>query len=212
MRTALFLAVSTLGLVLASCGGGGGNEALEWQGDEPHFVVRGYIGGREIDLDLNSTNAEIGCVREYVVPVIGEVPDESMARYVETEVDVVFEYMGQSYDFQFEFKEHDLQNNTVGDTITVIPRVDTELPAANEIWLEFEWESADETDTFEQSAQQGTVRLELFSGTPPQGSNIIPENMGSVGLTGSGVWSATEQLEFSLTAVCDENGVDEVVE
>lgn len=212
MRTALFLAVSTLGLVLASCGGGSENAPLEWQGDEPHFVVRGNIGGRDIDIDVDSSTAEIGCVREYVVPVIDDVPDESMARYVETEVDVTFDYMGQSYTFQFEFKEHDLQNETVGGEITVIPRVDTEPPAADEIWLEFEWESEDETDTFEQSAQQGTVRLELFSGTPPQGSNIIPENMGSVGLTGSGVWSATEQLEFTLTAVCDTNDIDEVVE
>ena len=208
MRSALFLSVPSLALVVVGCGGGDGGTALEWAGAEPHFVVQGFIGGREIDIDVDDTTAEIGCVREYVVPVVDGVPDESMAQYVETEVDVTFEYMGQPYNFQFEFKEHDLQNTTVGDVITVVPRVETELPAADEIWLEFEWESEDEVDAFEQSAQQGTVTLQLFAGTPAQGSNIIPETEGSVGLTGSGVWSATEQLDFTLTAVCDTNDIE----
>lgn len=209
MRSAILFSVPSLALVIASCGGGEGTPTLEWRGDEPHFVVQGFIGGREIDIDVDATTAEISCVREYAVPTGTGVPDESMAVYNETEVDVSFTYMGQEYGFQFEFKEHDLQDGTaVGDTITVVPRVDTELPAANEVWLEFEWESADGLDEFEQAAQQGTVTLQLFSGAPPQGSNIIPEGEGSVGVTGSAIWSASEQLQFSLTAVCNTNDVE----
>jgi hypothetical protein len=208
MRSALILSFSSISLVLASCGGGDGGTALEWGGSEPHFTVQGFIGGRDIDIDVDATTAEIGCVREYVVPTVQGVPDESMAEYIETEVDVTFTYMGQPYTFQFEFKEHDLQNATVGGGITVVPRVDTELPAADELWLEFEWESADLTDEFEQSAQQGTVTLQLFSGTPPQGSNVIAAGEGSVGITGSAVWSASERLDFTLTAACDENDIE----
>jgi hypothetical protein len=174
MRSALILSFSSISLVLASCGGGDGGTALEWGGSEPHFTVQGFIGGRDIDIDVDATTAEIGCVREYVVPTVQGVPDESMAEYIETEVDVTFTYMGQPYTFQFEFKEHDLQNATVGGGITVVPRVDTELPADDEIWLEFEWESADLTDEFEQSAQQGTVTLQLFSGTPSAGQQRHP--------------------------------------
>ena len=211
MRSALILSISSISLVLASCGGGDGGTALEWGGSEPHFTVQGFIGGRDIDIDVDDTTAEIGCIREYVLPGVQGVGDESMAEYVETEVDVTFTYMGQPYTFQFEFKEHDLQNATVGAPITVVPRVDTDLPADDEIWLEFEWESEDLTDEFEQSAQQGTVTLQLFSGTPPQGSNVIPAGEGSVGITGSAVWSATERLDFTLTAVCDENDI-EIVE
>ena len=209
MRSAIVFSVPTLALVIASCGGGDGTTTLGWRGSEPHFVVQGFIGGREIDIDVDATTAEISCVREYAVPTIDGQPDESMAVYNETEVDVVFTYMGQSYDFQLEFKEHDLQDGTtVGSDITVVPRVDTEPPAANEVWVEFEWESDDGLDTYEQSAQQGTVTLQLFSGAPAQGSNVIPEGEGSVGLTGSAIWSASEQLDFTLTAECDTNDIE----
>lgn len=209
MRSAVILSLLSIAFLLVGCGQADGGTALEWGGSEPHFTVQGFIGGRDIDIDVDATTADIGCVREYVVPTVDGVPDESMAEYIETEVDVSFTYMGQQYGFQFEFKEHDLQDGTaVGDTITVVPRVDTELPAADEIWLEFEWESADLLDVFEQSAQQGTVTLQLFSGTPPEGSNVIPAGEGSVGVTGSAVWSASERLDFTLTAVCEENDIE----
>ena len=62
MRSALFLSVPSLALVVVGCGGGDGGTALEWGGAEPHFVVQGFIGGREITTtdELGVTNPALG--------------------------------------------------------------------------------------------------------------------------------------------------------
>ncbi|MCA9575696.1 MAG: hypothetical protein R3B40_08720 [Polyangiales bacterium] len=211
MRHVPALALLTTLTLVPGCGGEDGGSTLAWQGAEPHFVVQGTIDGRDLDLDLDETNATITCQREYIVPLVDGVEDPSMAAFVEVELTALFTYMGQEYEFQVELKEHDLQSDPEGTIVTITPRVDTMLPPPDQVWLEFEWESADLLDEYEQAAQQGTVTLQLLSGTPPTNSNIIPDDTGTIGVTASAVWSATERLEFSITADCIENDL-EVVE
>lgn len=189
------------------------DEPLTWQGEEPHFVARGLLNGEQIDIRIDGDDAEDGasvwCEREYEVPLVDGVADLTQARQIETSITGYATVDGEERIFQLEIKQHGLQDDRSGDHVAIIPRVDEEAPGADEAWLDWEWQTIDEEDLFESSAQEGEIVLEAFTGEPGEGGVIIPEGEGIVGATLRARWSVDESLSLSFSVPCTANDIEE---
>jgi len=203
-----------LGLVACESSADATEEAARWQGEEPHFTARGLLNGEEIDIRIEGADAEDGssvwCEREYEVPLVDGEPDVSMARHIETVVTGFATIGGEDRIFQFELKQHALQDDSAGDHIAIVPRVDEVPPDEDQAWFDWEWQTADEEDLFEASAQEGEVIVGTFSGEPGEGGVIIPEGEGFFGASADVRWSVDERLSISFTVLCTANDIEEL--
>lgn len=193
---------------------GGGDGGLAWAGEAPHLIVRGTIDGEVIDIDLQGADAiaaGVSCEREYLADesatMAGE-PDLSTAVFDEVKINATVTINGEQRFLELELKHHDLQSDAIGTEITVVPRLAVGEPAADEIWLEFEWQTLpDETTVLEVAALEGVVTLQRFTGTPGTDTVVIPAGDGEIGVTIDARWSPTESLQVSLTAPCTDTDV-----
>lgn len=203
----------SLGSVACKSDEDGSEETTSWEGDEPHFTARGFLNGEEIDIRIDGADAEDGssvwCEREYEVPLVDGAADVSMARHIETVVTGFATIGGQDRIFQLEIKQHALQDDQPGDSIAIVPRVDEVPPEEGEAWFDWEWQTADEEDLFEASAQEGEIVVGAFSGEPGEGGVIIPEGEGFVGASADARWSVDERLSISFTVLCTANDIEE---
>jgi hypothetical protein len=207
------LGIGALGLGACESTETAKDKPLSWQGAEPHFIARGHLNGEQIDIRIVGDDAEEGasvwCEREYEVPLVDGVADLTQARQIETSITGYATVDGEERIFQFEIKQHGLQDDRSGDSVTIIPRVDEVPPDADEAWLDWEWQTIDEEDLFESSAQEGEIVLEAFTGEPGEGGVIIPEGEGMVGATVQARWSVNESLSMSFSVPCTANDVEE---
>jgi hypothetical protein len=209
------LGIGALGLGLGACESTetANTEPLSWQGAEPHFIARGILNGEHIDIRIEGADAEDGanvwCEREYDVPLVDGVVDLTQARQVETSITGYATVDGEERIFQLEIKQHGLQDDQPGDRVTIIPRVDEVPPSEDEAWFDWEWQTIDEEDLFESSAQEGEIALEAFTGEPGEGGVIIPEGEGIVGAAVQARWSVDESLSLSFSVPCTANDIEE---
>lgn len=184
----------------------------EWRGSAPHLAVSGTINGETFEAVLEGAAAAGGvslyCTREYIAPGTDDALVLDEAVYNETSFWAQLEILGETRIMQFELKEHDLQNAEVGSEITIIPRVESELPAPSEGWFDFEWHDETDEETYEASAISGSVYLTHFDGELGDDGRVIPDGQGSVGLVAKARWSVNEELTISVTAPCGENDIE----
>jgi hypothetical protein len=191
------------------------NEPLEqWLGAEPHFAVQGRINGEDLDLrlpdDIAADATSLSCRLEYDVPVdLAGEPDFANGRLKEIKLRAPFQFGSELRVAELELKHHDFQRDPT-DVVNVVPRPeDNTLPAANEMWLEWEWHLAvDGEEMFEAAAESGTFALGQLTGTPGPDGLVIPEGEGSVGGFARATWVGGEELLISVTAPCTESDVD----
>lgn len=195
------------------CSGGGGG-GITWEGEEPHLIVRGVIDGEMVDIELRGADAVaagVSCEREYLADESSTMPGEpdlSTAVFNEVKINATVTINGEQRFLELELKQHDLQSDAIGTDITVVPRLAVGLPAADEMWLEFEWQTLpDETTVLEVAALEGNVTLERFTGTPGTDTVVIPSGDGDVGVTIDARWSPTDSLQISVTAPCVDSDV-----
>lgn len=214
MRRLLGCSAFVVGSALsASCSDAASGVA--WVGDEPHLVAHGTLNGETLDIDVRGADAIAGmitCERQYsAMPLASDptMPDLTTARFEEVTFDLQLVIGGETRLVEIEVKYHDLQSDPIGTEITVVPRVEGVDPAADEVVFEWEWHTVPGDVTyFEESAQSGTVTLESFTGTPGNGTAVIPEGDGSIGITARVRWSPTESLDISFTAPCQTNDIN----
>ena len=199
--------------VFFGCSGGGGG-GIAWEGEEPHLIVRGIIDGEMVDIELRGAEAlaaGISCEREYLAdesPSMPGEPDLATAVFNEVKINATVTINGEQRFLELELKQHDLQGDAIGADITVVPRLAVGLPAADEMWLEFEWQTLpDETTVLEVAALEGNVTLERFTGTPGADTVVIPSGDGEIGVTIDARWSPTDSLLISVTAPCVDSDV-----
>ncbi len=199
-------------LLLVACPADSEETAIEgWQGDEPHFAVKGFLNGEDLDfsIDGDDTGASVWCEREYLVPLVDGEPDLSQARQSETTVAGFVTIDGQERAFEFELLSHSLQDDEPGAELSIVPRVDGVDPESDELWIEWEWATPDGETLFEAAAQEGTLVREQFSGTPGEGGVIIPDGEGFIGGYLQARWSVDESLTISFSVACTEHEIEE---
>jgi hypothetical protein len=182
-----------------------------WMGDEPHFLVQGVLDGEEIDISIDgdADGERVWCEREYEVPLVDGAPDLASAKHIETTIAGSVMIDGEERAFEFELLSHALQDDEPGTELTIVPRVDGADPAADELWLEWEWATVDGDTLYEAAAQDGMLVREQFSGSPGEGGVIIPAGTGFVGGYAEARWSVNEHLKISFSVRCTENEVEE---
>jgi hypothetical protein len=210
---AFSLTLVAFGLAMtAGCGAESDAPVLEpWTAD-PHFQVIGTIDGEDLDVLLDQPDELVGgaCVREYEVPRVDGVPQYDQGRLVEIKVNVSITLGDVTRLVELELKRHDFQSDAIGAEAEIVPRVGGIDPAADAMWLEWEWHDLDDTTLFESAAQTGTASLELYTGEPDANGLLIPDGQGEVGFVISARWSASEHLDISLTVPCGPNKIDYV--
>jgi hypothetical protein len=214
MRPATTSIAATLCCVLTACGVSTEDPPAEsWLGETPHFSASGFLNGERIELSIEgdgvADGSHVWCEREYQAPTMGGVLDVSRARHVETTVTAQVTVAGEERVFELELMSHELQSDAPGTSVKIVPRVDDQKPAADEMWLEWEWSTLDGRDLLESAAQEGTFMLEQFTGTPGA-DGIIPSNEGFVGGYADARWSVDERLSISFTVRCTENDIEEI--
>lgn len=202
-------------ILVAGCGGGGGG--VSFRGEDPHLVVSGSIFDEDVEVDVTEPTAVeasmFECRREYEVPLVNGVPDETMAENIEVRIRGIVTVNGEQRRFEIELKRHNLQDTPIGTVLDIVPRDDINPPDPNgtTLWVEWEWHDAVTNETtFEGAAQGGTVTLEAYTGTPGATGVIIPDGDGVVGATIDAFWSPTERLRISVTAPCLDTEIIEV--
>ncbi len=210
-----FLTVAFLGV---ACAEEDEDTAINsWQGTEPHLIIKGTLNGE--DLDINITGAEAAdlanfhCERNYHVPVDEDTGEEiwDQGTFDELKLRVAgADVNGELRDIEIEFKEYDFFSGaSAGTAVTIVPRDDSVVPAANEMWLEWEWYAAGDLDDgeqyYEEAAQSGSVTIEELTGELADNGLVIPDNTGTFGLYAEATWSPTESLVISATANCGVN-------
>jgi len=187
-----------------------------WQGETAHVAIEGKLNGEALDISISGEDAQnierLLCYREYDVPT--DTDDNPIFEEgVMSEMGFnIYNVMvdGEARDIQLEFKDHDFSADAEGDTLTVIPRNEDVVPAADELFVEWEWYlagglDADEDAYYAQSALEGTVVLELFSGEVGDDGLMIVENTGMIGIYADLYWSETEHIQMSISASCGPN-------
>lgn len=182
----------------------------EWRGDEPHFSVHGLLNGEMLDfsIDGDAQGAQVWCEREYAAPIADGETDLSRATHTDTRIDGYVTIAGEERVFEIEFLRHPLQDDEPGTELTVVPRVDEELPGAHELWIEWEWATIEGEPLFEAAAQRGRFVLGEFTGTPGEGGVVVPAGEGLVGGYVEARWSVNESLTVSFTVPCMENSIE----
>lgn len=204
--------------LMVACGGKTEEETpklTEWAGATPHFKAVGKLNGETIDIALSESDAadaaKFYCEREYEVPMVNMERDYANGKLGEVKLVGPAIIDGQERYMEIELKKHHTQGDAVGASVTVVPRVDGEVPAANQMWFEWEWHLAsDESTLFEAAAQSGTFKLGEFTGTPDSSGLVIPENTGTVGGFINARWSETDEVSISFTAKCTTSDVVEL--
>jgi hypothetical protein len=205
---------ATLCCVLAGCGVSSEDPPGEtWLGETPHFSAHGLLNGERIDISIDGDGVADGthvwCEREYQAPVIDGELDLSQVKHVDTTITAQVNVAGEERVFELELMKHALQADQPGTGVKIVPRLDDQEPAEDEMWLEWEWSTLDGQDLLESAAQEGTFTLEQFTGTPGEGGVIIPAGEGFVGGYADARWSVDEQLSISFTVLCTENDIEE---
>jgi hypothetical protein len=207
--------VIALGMSGCSTEDDGASGVDSWQGAEPHIEIAGTLNGEDLDVSITGADADdlarLFCTREYDAPedTDGElimeqaVPDDLSIQLLGVDIN------GEARDIQIEFKDHDFGADALGTVLQVVPRVE-EVPAPGTLYVEWEWYLAgeflaDEDAYYEESAIQGTVEVNLFSGVVSDDGVTIPDNTGAVGIYADLSWSETENVQVSVTANCGEN-------
>jgi hypothetical protein len=184
-----------------------------WNGEEAHLSVQGLLNGEKIDVSIEGDGAADGsliwCERGYLAPTVDGTADLSQAVQSETTISGYATVAGEERFFELELLGHGLQADEPGTEFKVVPRVDDMEPAADEIWLEWEWTTLDGEDLLEAAAQKGTFVLGQFTGTPDEGGVVIPEGDGYVGGYAEARWSVNEKLTISFSVPCMVNDVEE---
>lgn len=202
-----------LGLGCSPTGGGGdaGFELTEWLGSDPHFRAQGHLNGEDLDLSVEgdaATATKVFCEREYEVPQDGSGnPDYANGEMVEVKLHAFVSVAGEEREAEIELKRHDMSADAVGARLNVVPRDDASSPAANELYLEWEWKDSAGEDLFEKAAQTGTVTVEEFTGQVDDTGLLIPDNEGTVGVFVTAEWSQDESMTFSFAGPCGPNTV-----
>jgi len=214
----LAIAPILLAGLVQGCGDGGddgGDDGLTaWAGSTVHFKVEGELNGETLSFDIAeaeaSDTAEFWCEREYEVPEVGGVPDYANGRQIEFKVNGFVEVGGERRRFELEHKMHDTQSDTAGTMVTIVPRSETQDPAADEMWFEWEWheDHVDDTKTYEAAAQEGSFELGEFTGVPDADGLLIPDETGTIGGFTLAKWSDTEEVAVSFTLNCTTNKVE----
>src|SRR5687768_2454704 len=99
-------------LLLTACPADDEDTALDgWKGDEPHFVVKGFLDGEEVDfsIDGDDTGMAVWCEREYGAPLVDGEPDVAEAEHLETTIAGTILIHGEERSFEFELLNHALQ-------------------------------------------------------------------------------------------------------
>lgn len=213
MSTHRHVAVLFVSSFVFGCSGGG-DDGVAWVGEGPHLVVHGIIDGEAVDIDLQGADAiaaGVSCEREYLADESSTTPGEpdlTTAVFDEVKINATVTINGEQRFLELELKHHDLQSDAIGTSITVVPRLAVGEPAADEMWLEFEWQTLpDETTVLEVAALEGELVLQRFTGTPGVDTVVIPEGDGDIGVTIDARWSPTDSLQISVTAPCTDSDV-----
>jgi hypothetical protein len=201
-------------LALVACGADTDDGMTgSWAGEEAHLSVHGLLNGEKIDVSIDGEGAADGsliwCERGYLAPTVDGAADLSQAVQSETTISGYATVGGQERFFELELLGNGLQANDPGTEFTIVPRVEDMEPKADEIWLEWEWTTLDGEDLLEAAAQKGTFVLGQFTGTPDEGSVVIPEGDGFVGGYAEARWSVNEELSISFSVPCTVNDVEE---
>jgi len=200
--------------VLIACGASTDDPGAQWEGATPHFHARGFLNGENLDFattgDEAASASRVWCGLEYVAPRLGDgTLDLSRARQVTTEIDGYAMINGKERTFEFEMMNHSLQTERTGAKVKIVPRVDGADPPADSMWTDWEWHSEEIADIYEGSAQDGTLELRQFTGTPGPGGVVIPNGDGTVGGLFQARWSVNESLTISFTVRCTDTTVEE---
>jgi hypothetical protein len=199
-----------LSLLLAACGS---DDDASWR-SEPHVDLQGELDGNQVDLSVDGAAAadltRSFCKREYTVPNAEDMATWNQAVLSELEATVRLTDGGIEKEYEISIAGADLGTLAAGTTLTAVPEPEDGAPAAGQVVVEMEWGWEDPTTGFvsyEGSAVSGTVKVELFEGTPGADGKIIPDNTGRVGLSFD---VAFEQgsLKGSLTLACGENEIE----
>jgi hypothetical protein len=163
------------------------------------------LNGEDISIAIEGAQAANGtsawCAREYEAPTLADGSlDLARARSTSTEINGFATIGGQERFFELELRDNELQNGALGASVAIIPR-DIDDPGAGEVHLDWEWHVGD-ADLYEASAQEGNLRLRLFTGTPGEGGVVIPSGEGSIGGLLEARWSIDESLSVSFTLPC----------
>jgi hypothetical protein len=181
-----------------------------WQGEEPHFVVKGFLDGEDLDFAIkgDESGATVWCEREYRAPLVDGEPDLARAEHVETTIAGTVTIDGEERGFEFELLNHGLNNDEAGTDHTIVPRVDGEEIDEHDLWAEWEWSTIDGDTSYEAAAQEGTFVLKLVSGEPTEDNAVIPDGEGFVGGFVEARWSVDERLTISFNVLCTEHEVE----
>ena len=199
-----------LSLLVAACGS---DDDAGWR-SEPHVDLRGELDGNEVDLSVDGAAAadltRSFCKREYIVPNAEDMATWNQAVMSELEATVRLTDDGIEKEYEISIAGADLGGLTAGTTLTAVAAPEDGAPAAGQVVVEMEWGWEDPATGFvsyEGSAVSGTVKVELFEGTPGADGKIIPDNTGRVGLSFD-VAFEKGSLKGSLTLACAENEIE----
>src|SRR5690606_29675309 len=202
--------------LLLSCAAADEDRITEWQGDEPHLIVQGTIDGEDVDFELRGADAmnasKDACELEWAAPPLvagGDEPDLSQAKLNETTLLAQVEVAGETRFWSLELKSHDFRQDSPGDVIDVIPRVETQPPSPSEVWIEVEWQDAfDGEEIFESGAQSGIIVTRGITGTEMAGIPVFEEGSSFAAGFVDASWSARDELVISFTSPCVANDYD----
>jgi hypothetical protein len=212
MHRAHLFTVASLALMVAACGSD--DDEAGWQGETPHVDISGELDGNDVDLSVDGAAAadvtRSFCKREYIVPDAEDMATWSQAVLSELEATVRITDGGVEKEYELSLAGADLSTLAKGTTLTVVPAPDDGAPAAGQVVVEMEWgweEPGTGFVSYEGSAVSGTVKVELFEGTPGADGKIIPDNTGRVGLTLDTTFDGGT-LRGSFTLACAENEIE----
>ena len=186
------------------------NPAAQWLGPDTHLQIFGVVEGESLDIGEGGRFevVELSCKREYLAPLVGDVPDETQAVFHELKIyATVDEGSGPRY-LTLELKRHDLQSDPIGTSVDIVPRLETMDPDPNQMWFEWEWNDELGGELVETAAQDGEFVLELFTGEPGAGGVVIPTGEGSVGGHVHARWSQTDEVDISFSLPCLESEIE----
>lgn len=215
MKRRTLLCLGALALTTA-CTSDDENRITEWQGAPLHLVIQGTLDGEDLDVDIRGNEAVaaamLTCELEWVAPPTmpgGVDGDLSMARHREVKLLAQFEMAGETRYWSMEFKEHDFTGDNAGDTLDIIPRVETMLPGPSEVWVEAEWlDSFDGDEIFEQAASEGFLVTQGLTGTPGADGVVFMDGTSIASGFLEARWSAQEELAISFSIPCTLTDID----
>jgi hypothetical protein len=210
MHRAHLFTTACLALLVAACGSD--DDDASWQGETPYVDIAGELDGNQVDVSVDGASAadltRSFCKREYTVPDAEDTATWNQAVMSELEATVRITDGGVEKEYELSLAGADLSTLAKGTTLSVIP--DEGAPAAGQVVVELEWgweEPGTGFVSYEGTATSGTVKVELFDGTPGADGKVIPDNTGKVGLTFDTAFDGGT-LRGSFTLHCAENEIE----